>query len=106
MALFIREAFVTRSSVTAARHLIFMVTNTSLPDVRGTGAACLPYRLVSSITLEEAVAVTMIRPVVAGFAGGKFMGVSGRRRSRRHGCEDRGEDDGHSWEMHFDLRIW
>lgn len=97
------ETSETMTSVTAAGHVFFMVTDTSLPDVRGTGATCLPHGLVSGITLEEAVAVTVIRPVVSGLAGRKLVGVSGRWRTRRHSGEDRGEDDGHSWEMHFDL---
>lgn len=91
------------TSVTAAPYLSFMVANTSLPDIRGTGATSLPHRLVSGITLEEAVAVTVIGPVVSRFAGREFVGESGRRRSRRHSREDGGEDDGYSWEMHFDL---
>ena len=87
------------AAVMASRHILFMNTNPNFPAVRSTGTACLAHRLVSGVTLEEAVAVKRVGPEMARFARRQLV----RRRCRSRGGDERREQDGQSLETHVDL---
>lgn len=89
-----------RAAVMASRHTLFMNTNSNFPAVRSTRTACLAHRLVSGVTLKEAVAVKGVGPEMTRLARRK---VVRRRRSRSSSGDKRREQDGKSLEMHVDL---
>ena len=88
------------AAVMASRHILFMNTNPNFPAVRSTRTTCLAHRLVSGVTLEEAVAVKRVGPEMARFARRQLVR---RRRCRSRGGDERREQDGQSLETHVDL---
>lgn len=57
-----------RPCIRATWHFFLRDTNPNLPAVCSPGAACFPNRLAPGGTLEEAVAVVVIRPGVSRLA--------------------------------------
>lgn len=91
-----------------ALGLFLVNTDAHFPAVSSARAACFANRVASCSTLEEAVAVKGVWPVVAGLAGREVLGRAGGRarwRARRRVCRSTGDeergDDRHGLEMHL-----
>ena len=91
------------AAVMASRHSLFMNTNPNFPAVRSTRTTCLAHRLVSGVTLEEAVAVKGVGPEMARLARRELVR---RSRSRSSGGDKRREQDRQSLEMHVGLLMF
>lgn len=68
-----------------ALRLFLVNTNAHFPAVSSARTACLANRVASRGTLEEAVAVKGVRPVVTGLARREVLGRAGWRPGWRPG---------------------